>query len=115
MWRGFLAPKCRLGWIATVSSASTSNRTTRRHIFSLKILSTTSVPVSYSSDQMRSFQDLKAPKIMKRTVKSKKDVLDVVLVDAAMTKQEYGDKVAEASLSLGQVKRTKKNINEGES
>ena len=111
-------------WCSDISDAFMKNGQ-GRFISSIRMASTASVPAPNPFDQIvKSFQDLLSPKT--KTVKTKQSAVDTtvfdseisdvkaLLVNAAITKKEDGDKVVEALLSLEQLMRSKNKLDEGD-
>ena len=126
---GVLALICCLGWFANISSAFHSNVGSgyrfSRFASSMRMMSTAAAPSANPFDQIiQSFQGLVAPKKTEASKPTKVFVdltkydaeiaeAKAILVNAATTKKEDGDKVIEALLSLEQLMRAKNKLDEG--
>ena len=125
MRRGMLILVCCLIAFANIGSAFKSNSVSKRCISTFRKASTSTTAAQNPFEQMmQSFQGMMTPK--PKAIKVAKVVVDLtqyddeineaklLLVNAAKTKKEDGDKVVDALLSLEQLMRKKNKLDEGE-
>ena len=116
---------CCLGLFANIGSAFRSSIINKRCVSCFRMASTVPKQIPNPFEQMMgAFQGMLSPK--PKTMKAAKIVVDLtqyddeindakfLLINAAKTKKEDGDKVVEALLSLEQLMRKKNKLDEGD-
>ena len=110
---------------SAIGNAFNSNCAKSARISSFAMMSTASTPPANPFDgMMKSFQDMVSPKpkiavpakvvIDKTQYDAEINEVKSLLVNAAITKKEDGDKVVDALLSLEQLMRAKNKLDEGD-
>ena len=116
---------CSLAFFANIGSGFRAyGSATRRYNSNLNMMVTSTPASNPMEEMMKSFQNMMSPKAktVKAQIVAKVDTtqydaeiadLKALLVNAAITKKEDGDKVVDALLSLEQLMRAKNKLDEG--